>query len=83
LCLLTCAVLYLLGVNGDGSGPLLLAYLGVSLFLLVMPLTQFALQGVRLDSGCPEPGVAGQTLLYLLEIHRPEPCRGDPPFTCA
>ncbi|QEY32812.1 hypothetical protein EVJ50_11795 [Synechococcus sp. RSCCF101] len=72
LWLLTCVVLYLLGINGGSSGPLLLAYLGVGVFLLVMPLTQFTLQGVRLESGRPEPGFADQTLLYPLEIHSPE-----------
>ena len=64
LWLLSCAVLFILGVQGSSAGALLLAYLGLGLVLLAPYLTQFNLQGLELGCGHPAPGFAGEVLPY-------------------
>lgn len=68
LWLLSCAVLYLLGINGGSNGPLLLGFLATGLFLISLHLTQFNLQGLRLRCGEPEGGFAGEPLAYPLVL---------------
>ncbi len=67
LWLLSCGVLFILGVQGSSPGALLLAYLGLGLFLLAPYLTQFNLQGLELGCGNPAPGFAGEVLPYPLQ----------------
>ncbi|MGB7563434.1 MAG: hypothetical protein WBM08_01650 [Prochlorococcaceae cyanobacterium] len=68
LWLLSCLVLYLLGINGGSNGPLLLGFLGTGLFLISLHLTQFNLQGLRLHCGEPVGGFAGESLAYPLQL---------------
>jgi uncharacterized protein (DUF58 family) len=67
LWLLSCGVLFILGVQGSSQGALLLAYLGLGLFLLAPYLTQFNLQGLELRCGSPAPGFAGDVLPYPVQ----------------
>ena len=67
LWLLSCGVLFILGVQGSSHGALLLAYLGLGLFLLAPYLTQFNLQGLELRCGSPAPGFAGEVLPYPVQ----------------
>ncbi len=67
LWLLSCAVLFILGVQGSSHGALLLAYLGLGLFLLAPYLTQFNLQGLELRCGSPAPGFAGDVVAYPVQ----------------
>lgn len=67
LWLAACGVLYLMGTLSGSSGPLLLAYGGLGLFLLSPFLTQFNLQGLELRCGEPPPGFAAGPVLYPLE----------------
>ncbi|MCP9850012.1 hypothetical protein [Cyanobium sp. Morenito 9A2] len=69
LWLLSCLVLYLLGINGGSNGPLLLGFLGTGLLLISLHLTQFNLQGLRLRCGEPAGGFAGETLSYPLWLN--------------
>jgi uncharacterized protein (DUF58 family) len=68
LWLLSCAVLYLLGINGGSNGPLLLGFLATGLFLICLHLTQFNLQGLRLRCGEPVGGFCGESLRYPLTL---------------
>ena len=68
LWLLGTGVLYFLGINTSSNGPLLLAFLCKGLFLLTLFLTQFNLQGLRLDTGTPSPGFAGGSVAYPLRL---------------
>ena len=67
LWLVTCTVLYLMGTGTSSSGPLLLAYGGLGVFLLSPFLTQFNLQGLELSCNEPPSGFAGGSVLYPLE----------------
>ncbi len=67
LWLMAIAVLYLMGTGASSSGPLLLAYGGLGVFLLSPFLTQFNLQGLELRCGEPQPGFANGPVLYPLE----------------
>ena len=66
LWLLSCGVLFILGVQGSSHGALL-AYLLLGLFLLAPYLTQFNLQGLELRCGNPAPGFAGELLTYPVQ----------------
>lgn len=66
LWLLSCVVLYVLGINGGSNGPLLLGFLGTGLFLICLHLSQFNLQGLRLRCGTPAGGFAGEPIGYPL-----------------
>ena len=68
LWLLATGVLYLLGINTSSNGPLLLAFLCTGLFLLSLFLTQFNLQGLRLETDTPSPGFAGAGVAYPLRL---------------
>jgi len=63
----SCGVLFVLGVQGSSHGALLLAYLGLGLFLLAPYLTQFNLQGLELRCGHPARGFAGEVLAYPVQ----------------
>ena len=67
LWLVSGGVLFILGVQGSSHGALLLAYLGLGLFLLAPYLTQFNLQGLELRCGSPAPGFAGEVLSYPVQ----------------
>lgn len=73
LWLATCVVLYLMGTGAASSGPLLLAYGGLGVFLLSPFLTQFNLQGLDWRCGDPAPGFAETALTYPLEVCSPFP----------
>ena len=64
LWLLGIAVLYLIGINSNSNGPLLLAFLCSGLFLLSMFLTQFNLQGLELSIAAVDAGFAGELVPY-------------------
>jgi uncharacterized protein (DUF58 family) len=66
LWLAACGVLMLIGGGASSSGTLLLAYGGLALFLLSPFLTQFNLQGLKLRCGEPQPGFAGEAVVYPL-----------------
>ena len=66
-------VLYLMGTLSGSSGPLLLAYGGLGIFLLSPFLTQFNLQGLELRCGEPLPGFAQAPVLYPLEASSQAP----------
>ena len=68
LWLLATSVLYLLGINTSSNGPLLLAFLCTGLFLLSLFLTQFNLQGLRLETDSPSPSFAGTGVAYPLRL---------------
>lgn len=68
LWLLGTAVLYLLGINGNSNGPLLLAFLCCGLFLLSLFLTQFNLQGLELAVDHPQPAFAGSSVNYPVQV---------------
>ena len=67
LWLAACGVLWLMGSASGSSGPLLLAFSGLGLFLISPFLTQFNLQGLELRCGTPQPGFANGLVLYPLE----------------
>jgi uncharacterized protein (DUF58 family) len=73
LWLAACGVLYLMGSLSASSGPLLLAYGGLGLFLLAPFLTQFNLQGLELRCGDPSPGFAAEPVLYPVEASSTAP----------
>jgi uncharacterized protein (DUF58 family) len=68
LWLLSCVVLYLLGINGGSNGPLLMGFLATGLFLICLHLTQFNLQGLRLRCGEPVGSFAGEPIGYPLHL---------------
>lgn len=68
LWLASCAVLYQMGTSSGSSGPLLLAYGGLSIFLLSPFLTQLNLQGLTLCCSEPKPGFAGTSILYPIDV---------------
>ena len=72
LWLLSCGVLFVLGVQGSSHGTLLLAYLELGLFLLAPYLTQFNLQGLELRCGQPAPGFADELLTYPVQTNSPD-----------
>ena len=73
LWLTACAVLVLMGSGAGSTGPLLLAYGGLGLFLLSPFLTQFNLQGLELRCGTPATGFAGEATTYPLHSHSKAP----------
>lgn len=62
------AVLYLVGINSNSNGPLLLAFLCFGLFLLSMFLTQFNLQGLELAIAEPDAGFVGELVPYPIRL---------------
>ncbi|MEI8250865.1 MAG: hypothetical protein WCF98_06815 [Synechococcus sp. ELA057] len=69
-------MLQIVGIQMRSNGPLLLSDLMLGLLLLALHLTHFNLQGVELSAGDPQPGFAGATLTYPLQLRCPSRCEG-------
>jgi len=76
LWLLSAAVLYVVGINSRSNGPVLLALLQLSLFLLCLFVTHEALQAVELRFLEPEPSCADEPAPLRVLVHCPQPCAG-------
>ncbi|MCP4972791.1 MAG: DUF58 domain-containing protein [Prochlorococcus sp.] len=68
LWLIGSAVLYIIGINSNSNGPILLAFLCSGLFLISLFLTQFNLQGLELAIAEPGPGFAGDLVPYPIRL---------------
>lgn len=66
------ALLFVVGMQTQANGPLLLAFLMLGLWLLALHLTHFNLHGLELTGGLPHWGFAGEAVPYPLTLR----CRG-------
>ncbi len=76
LWLASAAVLYVVGINSRSNGPVLLALLLLSLFLLCLFVTHEALQGLELRFLEQPPSCADEPARVRFLIHCPQPCAG-------
>ncbi len=67
LWLLSCIVLYLIGINGGSNSPVLLAFLMAGLLLISLFLTHFNLQGLKLEVLPQRLGFADQDQVYAIK----------------
>ena len=67
LWLLSCIVLYLIGINGGSNSPVLLAFLMAGLLLISLFLTHFNLQGLKLQVLPQRLSFAGQDQVYAIK----------------
>jgi uncharacterized protein (DUF58 family) len=70
------ALLFLVGVQTQANGPLLLAFLMLGLWLLALHLTPLNLHGLELGTATPHWGFAGEAVPYPLTLRSRGRCEG-------